>query len=558
MSNQVGGNTSGLAPSEHRKLEKLFNRKLEKDEIVSLDLAREIYAVAQDLKRRVGVLVSREGRIVEVFVGTKTLLYLPDLGRYRLGAGRLRRLRLLFSDLSSSHNEPQIPSDIYADLEKLRLDMVAAIKVEGSRAAMAYAHLIPATPNSEQFVKSETVKDLNRMNFDFSEFMSELEAELARSESRHNVSQSGGALLVGVYEKSFDDPEGSLAELTELARTAGVNILDRMIQRRPPDPKTLLGKGKLQEVVLHCLRLGADLIIFDTELKPSQWRIITNATDLKVIDRSMLILDIFAQRATSSDGRLQVELAQLKYNLPRLVEKDAGLSRLTGGIGGRGPGETKLEVGRRRTRDRIAELENRIDQLGRQRQLKRGRRVESKIPMACIIGYTNVGKSTIFNALTRSSVVAEDKLFATLDPAQRKMLPGPEGYIAGAEVILSDTVGFIRNLPDELKTAFRATLEELRFAALLVHVLDASDVRIRQRKDAVDKVLLEMQLSALPQLIVLNKCDKVPPNEVELLAKEFDALPLSAKQGAGLEKLRKTIRDSAVLHRDEEAIGTAF
>ncbi|MCO6431733.1 MAG: GTPase HflX [Deltaproteobacteria bacterium] len=542
MARHVTGNISGLAPSEHKKLERLFGRKLEQDELVSLDLAREIYRVAHELKRRIGVLISREGRIVEVFVGTKTLLYLPDLGRYRLGAGRLRRLRLLFSDLSTDSELPHIPSDIYADLEKLRLDLVASIRVEGNRCAITYAHLIPADPRGKDFVKTESVKDLGLLGLDFGEFMSELEGELARSERRQNVSEVGGALLVGVYEKSFDDPEGSIAELAELARTAGVTVLDRMIQRRTPDPKTLLGKGKLQEVVLHCLRLGADMIIFDTELKPSQWRAITNATDLKVIDRSMLILDIFAQRASSSDGRLQVELAQLKYNLPRLVEKDAGLSRLTGGIGGRGPGETKLEVGRRRTRDRISELEKRIDQLGKQRELKRGRRVESKTPMACIIGYTNVGKSTIFNALTKSQVIAENKLFATLDPAQRRLVPGEEGYSPGCEIILSDTVGFIRNLPNELRAAFRATLEELRFASLLVHVLDASDSRIRARKQAVENVLQEMNLGGVPQLIVINKCDQSDSNEVDLLAKELNALPVSAITGAGLDKLRTEIR----------------
>src|SRR5690606_23988548 len=217
------------------------------------------------------------------------------------------------------------------------------------------------------------------------------------------------------------DAEGSIEELHELARTAGVTILGTIIQRKEPDPKTLLGKGKLEEVVLECLRLGAEMLVFDTELKPNQWRIITNSTDLKVLDRSMLILDIFAQRATSSDGRLQVELAQLKYNLPRLVEKDAGLSRLVGGIGGRGPGETKLEIGRRRIRDRISRLEGQIDELSQQRDVRRGRRSRKGIPVVSILGYTNAGKSTLFNQLTNSLVLTEDKLFATLDTNQAKI-----------------------------------------------------------------------------------------------------------------------------------------
>ena len=307
--------------------------------------------------------------------------------------------------------------------------------------------------------------------------------------------------------------EESLAELSELARTASVKILDTFIQRKQLDPKTLIGKGKLEEVVLQALRLGAEMLVFDCELKPSQWRAITNATEIKVLDRSMLILDIFAGRATTSEGRLQVELAQLQYNLPRLVEKDGGLSRLTGGIGGRGPGETKLEIGRRRIRDRITLLEGKIKEISKQREVRRSRRKSNHIPVAAIVGYTNVGKSTLFNALTKSTVLAENKLFATLDTTQRRV----------QDIIFTDTVGFIRALPKELKNAFKATLEELEEATVLVHLLDISDPLVHERYQSVRSVLEEMDLHNIPELIILNKKDRVTDETNERIIAEFSA-----------------------------------
>lgn len=539
MSQRLKGNTKGLAPSELRMAERLFHRKLDAEELVSLEFAREIAHVAETLRRRVGVLVSREGRIEEVFLGTREILYLPDLGRYRLGRGRLRRLRLLFSDLSS-HEGPFIPQDIYTDLEKLRLDVVVSIKQSGSLTSIAFAHLLPTRTLSDASTRTEVQRDLGRLQLDFTAFMRALEDELVGQFGQESEQVGPRAVLVGVYEKGDRDADYSMAELRELSRSAGLDVVETIVQRRQPDPRTLLGKGKLEELILQCLRLGADLVVFDTELRPSQWRAITNSTELKVIDRSMLILDIFAQRARSSDGRLQVELAQLKYNLPRLVEKDAGLSRLTGGIGGRGPGETKLEIGRRRARDRIAELEKRIDRLGAQRSLRRRRRKEVGLPVVAILGYTNVGKSTLFNELTKSTVTAENKLFATLDPAQRRItLPVHygEGMVAHRTFVLSDTVGFIRNLPEELRNAFRATLEEIGEADLLLHVVDASDPRVEERRRAVDGVLRELDLFDIPQVLVLNKIDRVPADDVALLARELDAIPIAAVQRKGFDQL---------------------
>jgi GTP-binding protein HflX len=545
MPNVVSGNTKGLAPSEIRAVAKLFQRSVSPDEIVSLDLAREMCFLGEQLRRRVGVLLNRQGRIEEVILGTKDILFLPDLGRYRLGRARLRNLRLVFTDLTNDQNKVSIPYDIYTDLERLRFDAVVGIRNARNRTAMSYAYLIPANGSENATTHTEVVPDLGAFALDFREFIESVEQSLAAEVVRLDADDKVGAVIVGVYDKQEDDPETSQLELRELARTAGVSILDAVVQKRRADPKTYIGSGKLEELVIRCIRVGADMLIFDTELKPSQWRAITNSTELKVLDRSMLILDIFAQRAQSSEGRLQVELAQLKYNLPRLVDQDSGLSRLSGGIGGRGPGETKLEIGRRRIRDKIADLERRIEKVRGARDFRRTRRRENQLQLVSVVGYTNVGKSTLFNLLTGSSVTAENKLFATLDPSQRRLfLPtqtNEETGEMGRTVIVSDTVGFIRKLPKELETAFRATLEELYEAALLVHVVDASDDDALGKYNAVRRILEQMELSNTPELVVLNKIDIATPEQVESLRAELNGVPVSAAKRRGIGELLRVI-----------------
>jgi GTP-binding protein HflX len=541
MSEEIKGNTKGLAPSELKAVKKLFQRSVDSREIVSFELAREITVLAERLRRRIGVIIDRQGHIVEVALGSKDILYIPDLGRYRLGRARLRNLRLIFSDLSNNQEQATIPYDIYTDLERLRFDAVVSVRGVRNRIAMTYAYLIPARGGESATTMTEEVADLAQFEMDFRDLIESVESSLATEVIQLSAGEEIGAVVVGVYDKADDDPETSLAELKELARTAGVRILDAVVQRRKADPKTYIGSGKLEELVIRCIRLGADLLIFDTELKPSQWRAITNSTELKVIDRSMLILDIFAQRAQSSEGRLQVELAQLKYNLPRLVEKDAGLSRLSGGIGGRGPGETKLEIGRRRIRDRISDLERRISKVRESRDFRRSRRRENQLQLVSVVGYTNVGKSTLFNLLTGSSVIAENKLFATLDPSQRRLfIPSrnPEiGGIGGRTVILSDTVGFIRKLPQELEAAFRATLEELYEASLLVHVVDAADPDAVGKYRAVRRILEQMELSSLPELVVLNKIDIASPDAIAPLQNELGGVAVSAAKRQGIGNL---------------------
>jgi GTP-binding protein HflX len=294
----------------------------------------------------------------------------------------------------------------------------------------------------------------------------------------------------------------------------------------------LIGRGKLDEINLRAMQQMADLIIFDQNLAPSQARGIAEATELKVLDRTQLILDIFAQRAQSADGKLQVELAQLKYLLPRLVQSDTSLSRLAGGIGGRGPGETKLEIDRRRVKERVALLERKIEQLSSDRKTRRAQRNRKELPVISIVGYTNAGKSTLLNALTQSAVLAEDKLFATLDPTSRRLR-----FPTEHEVIMTDTVGFIRDLPKDLVNAFRATLEELEDASLLLHVVDASDPARDSHIEAVEKILTSLELNERPRVIVWNKVDRLTPAEVTTLLRLRGGVAVSAVNRQGFEEL---------------------
>jgi GTP-binding protein HflX len=321
----------------------------------------------------------------------------------------------------------------------------------------------------------------------------------------------------------------SVRELRELARTAGTEVADCVVQMREHvDPKLVMGKGKLEEVVVRAIELDASVLVFDHELTPAQASAIAKHTDLKVIDRTQLILDIFAQRAESRDGKLQVELAQLKYAMPRLAQKDDSLSRLTGGIGGRGPGETKLEIGRRRAKDRVTHLEHQLKQLAKQREQRRRKRAREGVPTVAIVGYTNAGKSTLLNTLTGADVLAEDKLFATLDTRSRTLRCGWAGW-GDRAVVITDTVGFIRKLPKDLFAAFRATFEEAADADLLLHVVDASDSAQDDHVRTVEKVLEELSLAEIPRVLVWNKIDLADPAELRMLERTHpDAIFVSA------------------------------
>ncbi len=464
-------------------------------------------------------------------VGNHQGIVIPDLEKYRSGGGRLKGLRCVHTHLQ---HEPLTQDDLM-DLALLKLDLMAAVTMdkEGRPDYLHAAHLLPEGIDGQNWQILPPLRPWEP-DIDCQALIRSLESEFARTTRPQKVKRKWErALLVSVTTASKHAAEDSMIELRELAESSSIAVMDTVIQNRKKiDPRFLIGEGKLSELVILALQKGADLLIFDRELNPSQVRSITDLTDVKVIDRTQLILDIFAQRARSREGKIQVELAQLKYILPRLVGKGTAMSRLTGGIGGRGPGETKLEIDRRRVRDRIAHLEKLLKQIQKQRGQRRARRNKRGLPVISIIGYTNAGKSTLLNTLTKSSVLVESRLFATLDPTSRR-----KKFPKDVEVIITDTVGFIRQLPEELITAFRATLEELEDADLLLHVIDISNPRFDDQIESVERILESLHLDRIPVLSVLNKQDRVDPVTVKKLARRLDAVAISANDEETLTPL---------------------
>lgn len=496
------------------------------------------------------MLINRNGVVEHVIVGDATRLMLPDVGRLRAAAGRFRGLRLVHTHL---RGEPLTHDDL-VDLSRLRLDLVAVIQCrpDGAVGDLHWAHLLPENPTGALW-REEGPVALSRSGVDAGALVRELEAEFARVRRARPVEgKDGRAVLVHVTDKRHArHVDDSLRELRELARTAGVEVVDAVVQvREQLDPRWVLGKGKLDEVVLRAMQRDADVLIFDRNLSASQAASIAAVSDLKVVDRTQLILDIFAQRAETRDGRLQVELAQLRYMLPRLGQKDDSLSRLTGGIGGRGPGETKLEIAGRRARDRISHLESQLRELSSQRRQRRARRAKSGVPVAALIGYTNAGKSTLLNTLTGAGVVAEDKLFATLDPRSRRLsftaptTPETDTEPGLREAIITDTVGFIRDLPKELVAAFRATFEETSDADVLVHVIDASDTRFEEHIETTERLLESLELQRIPRLLVFTKRDAAPPGVAQSLARAKGGVAVDARSLSSLGPLIERLRSA--------------
>jgi GTPase len=514
----VLGNTLGLKPNQLRRIEKLYTRRIPPDQIVTTEFARQLSELSHETGRQIGALIDRQGHIQYVMVGDNRRIELPDFKRVRVASGRFRGLRCVHTHL---RGEPLTQDDL-TDLALLRLDLMAAVDVDaesGLPGLVRAAHLLPlhageldnaTTPELYSFLEPKVASQLDH---DFQSLIDSLEEEMARNRrAARRAEVRDRAILVGVATGSLSDAEESMEELAELAASAGMVVQDRIIQRRSAiDPRTVLGRGKLDELIIRTLQLGADMLVFDSELSAAQVRSLSEATDLKVIDRSQLILDIFAQRAQSKEGKIQVELAQLKYLLPRLIAgQDSAFSRLAGGIGGRGPGETKLETDRRRVRDRINRLEREIETQRHRRQERRKGRLRHGLPVISIVGYTNAGKSTLLNSLTKSDVHAEQRMFATLDPTSRRLrLPREQ------EVIINDTVGFIRALPPDLLSAFRATLEEISDSTLLIHAVDVSNPRWVQQVQSVKRILAELKLADIPSILALNKADLVAPETLE-------------------------------------------
>jgi GTP-binding protein HflX len=538
-------------------------------------------AISRDLNRRVGMLVDRAGRVEAVSIGGATRVEVPR--QPSAPSGRMRFCTLRF--LSTRLKDDELSSEELAPLALHRLDALATIAVgrDGLPGPIRVAHLLPApaTPTPKVAATPGTrpprglavprkrrsrpplVDDIadvvsngeryrlfpprpaGRIDDDFLELIRALEREFDRHRERTKVAgQVGRAILVHVTTGGRAEAEASMDELAELAASSDLDVVTRIVQQRQSyDPRTLMGSGKLQDLIIHALRLQADFVIVDQNLTPAQARAIAEATDIKVLDRTQLILDIFAGRARTREGKIQVELAQLKYLLPRLMSRgDSGLSRLEGGIGGRGPGEQKLEIDRRRVRDRIRALERMLHAERKRREQRRSRRRDRDVPVISLVGYTNAGKSTLLNLLTRSEVFVEHRMFATLDPTSRRLrLPRER------EVVINDTVGFIRDLPPDLLAAFRATLEEIDDSDLIVHLIDVSHPGRDAQIAAVERILHELGHDGIPRLLVFNKADRVDPDELALRLAERPALAISATERTGIEAFLKRVDESLPL-----------
>jgi len=507
-----------------RRIEKLYTRRIAPHQIVTPEFARQLAELSHETRRQIGALIDRSGHVEYVMVGDHRRIELPDFKRVRVAVDRFRGLRCVHTHLRGE----ELTQDDLTDLALLRLDLMVAIDVnpdDGLPGLINAAHLLPLASldlNSQSHHQPYAFlppRVASQLEVDFLALIESLEAEMARNRrASRQDSLKDRSILVGVTTGPIADAEESMAELQELALAAGIVVQDKVIQRRQAiDPRTVLGRGKLDELLVRSLQLGADMLVFDRELSPAQVRSLSEATDLKIIDRSQLILDIFAQRAQSSEGKIQVELAQLKYLLPRLIAgQDSAFSRLAGGIGGRGPGETKLEMDRRRVRDRIKRLEREIETQRQRRQERRKVRTRNQLPIVSIVGYTNAGKSTLLNALTNSDVRAEQRMFATLDPTSRRLrLPREQ------EIIINDTVGFIRDLPPGLISAFRATLEEIGDSRLLLHLVDISNPRWSQHIQSVERILEELHSADIPSILVLNKADLVDAEMLETAQRQL-------------------------------------
>lgn len=531
---RIHGNTSGLTRSDLKNLLRIYKRKIPQDRLVTLEFTRTLLAFSKELQKTITAFIDRKGKVRFVFIGEPCdFPFEKLLGRRRRAKYRLRGFRAVRTNLKGSG----LTNSDLTTLANERLDLVASVSSgqNGSAGRFEYANLVP--PDGENPAKWEISEfsDVGRININLKQEINGIEQSLRSAFFKNGGKENReGVILVGFGTRFRYLAEKSLEELNSLALSAEKIVLDKMVQiRKNVDPRYLVGRGKLREIVLHAKHLGADTIIFDTELTPAQANAIGEESGLDIMDRSQLIIQIFAKHAKTNEGKIQARLAEFQYNLPRLKGKGTAFSQLGGGIGTRGPGEKKLEQERRNLRKQIEQLEKQIDGLCRRREHTRKNRKISKIPTVSFIGYTNVGKSTLFNRLTKSSVVTQNKLFSTLNPTTRKvMLPG------GKQVLMTDTVGFISKLPSELLNAFRATLEEIGEADLLIHVADASNPDVREKIESVTKILKSMEYEDIPSILVFNKTDQADAETEAALREAFPGSPLvSAKNGRDFKGL---------------------
>jgi len=537
LSLDLFGNVQGLNRLAKRRLKNLYRKREPLHSLVTVETARQLLDLSKEIGRQVGILVTRRGTIEYVIVGDRERIKIPKLSSARLGRARFRGLRLIHTHL----NGELLTKEDLTDLALLQLDLVACLSEDKGLGGevVHVGYLVPQNRKDAlwDFLGPMPVKELH---IDFMDFINDLEDEFVKARGfQYEIDgERERCLVVSVppREMGFDLDE-HLAELAALCESAGVEVKDVVIQRiKQPDPRFLIGKGKLEETIIRSQQMGIDLLLFDRELSPSQIRNISSITELKVVDRNQLILDIFARRAKTKEAKIQVELAQLRYILPRLGERDVAFSRLTGGIGGRGPGETKLELDRRRIKQRISYLEEKLEEIRFVRARKREKRKASSIPVVSIVGYTNSGKSTLLNVLTGSSVETGERPFSTLNPTSRLIR-----YPYSRSIILTDTVGFIRNLPSVLLEAFLATLEELNDADLLIHLVDASDKHFEEKIVEVDRILSLLKITEKKKILVFNKIDRVDRTFIHRLEERFDCVAISCLRKEGLVALLERI-----------------
>lgn len=543
MKKKIIGNTTGLKPSQLRTLESLYLHRTPPEELITKNQLDVLVQISHEIRRQVGVLINRTGKTVYVIAGDPHRIVIPDTPDYRSIPGRLKGLRCIHTHLT----EEPLTRDDLTDLALLRLDFMAAVSitVDGRPGNLYRGHVLP----DEEGLPYEIMPDtsIEKINMDCTEVILALEAELTRTDALHKAEKGEEkALLIHATTGSPKTSKASLDELKELCRTSNINVIGTAIQRRKKiDAKFVVGRGKLADLTIQAIQKHATMIVFDRELTPSQIRSVTDVVEMKVIDRTQLILDIFAKQAKSREGKLQVELAQMKYLLPRLITKNTAMSRLTGGIGGRGPGETKLEINRRRVRESIGKLGKDIAKIRRQRSQQRAKRNRKGVPVISIVGYTNAGKSTLLNTLTKSTITAANKLFATLDPSSRRLR-----FPKDLEVIITDTVGFIQDLPEELMEAFHATLEELKDADILLHVIDISNPRYEQQMTSVEKIISKLKLDDIPVVYVFNKQDRIDITEFSNKWLLNQGILISATKQATLKplvsKLESMLRNKLV------------
>ena len=552
-------NAKGLKKSEIRQLNRLLQQRIPTDKVLTADIADSVAEISHTIGNAVSIVVNRRGQVVNVTVGQPSEVNMPELRGVRVGPGRLCGHRIIHTHLrnASSTSVSDINKQNLQCLARNRLDMLAQIDVnpegtfsrsKGEHAqfanAVSTAHLLPGRDSEGRLWKllpPSTARKAQEENFET--LISALEDEFRRLAPGLPVAEGEERAVLAALIKAGTDPwqiEDEMDELAQLARTAGATICGRLTQSRPqPDPRYFLGSGKAQELALMVEELGANLVVVDQELTPTQQRTLEEVVGVKVIDRTELILDIFAQRAQTREGKLAVELAQLKYLYPRLVGKGLTLSRLGGGIATRGPGETKLEIDRRRIRERINLLENETERIKNHRDTQRRRRTEDNLPVVALTGYTNSGKSTLLNALTKSDVLVEDKLFATLDPATRRTTLPDHSF-----VLLCDTVGFIKKLPTPLVAAFRATLEEVAVADVLIHVVDSSHPNVLEHISSVYDVLAELGAVDKPVITVLNKAELLRKEDLRFLIGQVPSpIIISALKRLGLGTLLSTLQE---------------